>query len=391
MAGASIAPGSSVTLMASPAFSPADRRSARTPRATAPRRARRRAYPSPPAQSEPAPGSRRGFSSSERASDLRRCAKPSLTTADSSSDAAGPFLVSRSSAEATRGRGTNTAGSTVRSISTSQASWTRTLGEPYVLRAGLRAQPVGDLALHHHHPGLEARQFRDRPDQERGCDRVGQVGDHLVGRRRQALRGPGASRRPRSARRRPPARASASSCLRSRLSISITCSAADLRSEALGQGAAAAPHLEHDVGRARAPPRGRSPPADWGRRGSSGPAGAATAPADRRGRSPPEDSRGVRLHGAFERTVRDAADLGEPLGGGDHVRGLIRLSAHRLGREEGRIGLDQQPILRDDRGRLADRLGLRIGEVARERAVPAALGRPLGPGRAGREAVQDRR
>ena len=36
-----------------------------------------------------------------------------------------------SNADPTRGRGTNTAGSTVRSIATSQASCTRTLAEPY--------------------------------------------------------------------------------------------------------------------------------------------------------------------------------------------------------------------------------------------------------------------
>ncbi len=70
-------------------------------------------------------------SSSERASDLRRCAKASRITRARSGVAPGPRLSIRSSADSTRGRGVNTAGSTLLTSVTSQASWAITLGEPY--------------------------------------------------------------------------------------------------------------------------------------------------------------------------------------------------------------------------------------------------------------------
>ncbi len=68
--------------------------------------------------------------SSERASDLRRWANASRTSAATPGAGAGPVRRSPISAESTRGRGVNTARSTLRSIRTSQASCTITLGEP---------------------------------------------------------------------------------------------------------------------------------------------------------------------------------------------------------------------------------------------------------------------
>ena len=59
--------------------------------------------------------------------------------------------------------------------------------------------------------------------------------------------------------------------------------------------------------------------------------------------------------------------------------GWFGLPRTGCGARNGRVGLDQQQLVGDDRRRLAQLLGLGVGDVAGERAVPAALGGPLGP------------
>ena len=98
-------------------------------------------------------------SSSERAIDLRLCANAARTILASRSAGAGPVRRSSSSADPTRGRGTKTAGSTVRNRVTSQASCTITLADPYSLVPGSARRRSGDLALDHHHPPLDGGQL----------------------------------------------------------------------------------------------------------------------------------------------------------------------------------------------------------------------------------------
>ena len=104
-----------------------------------------------------------------------------------------------------------------------------------------------------------------------------------------------------------------------------------------------------------------------------------------------EHLRRVRLDDSLQRLVPDAALGGKPLGDLDHVRGLVGLSAHRLRRQEGRVGLDQEQLLGDEARRLAQGVGLGIGDVAGERAVPAALGGLPDPLRWRGAAVEDHR
>ena len=95
--------------------------------------------------------------------------------------------------------------------------------------------------------------------------------------------------------------------------------ASDPGREPLGQALPRLPNLEHDVvgGEVGLP----DDHVEQVRVGEEVLAEAArtTAPVAQRDRSPPEDSRGVLLHGSLELTVRDAADLGEPLGRGHDV------------------------------------------------------------------------
>ena len=111
-------------------------------------------------------------------------------------------------------------------------------------------------------------------------------------------------------------------------------------------------------------PRGRSRRAGWDRRGSSGPA----APLAHQ----------PKARAAFASTIasscdRRAPELGELLGDGDHVCRLVRPPASGLRGEERGVGLDQQQVLGDRGGGLAQRGRARVGEVAGERAVPVRL------------------
>ena len=76
------------------------------------------------------PGAAPGARLSERASALRRCAKPCWTSARSDGSGAGARRVSPTSTESTFGTGWNTVREIGRSTFTSQASWASTLGTP---------------------------------------------------------------------------------------------------------------------------------------------------------------------------------------------------------------------------------------------------------------------
>ena len=135
---------------------------------------------------------------------------------------------------------------------------------------------------------------------------------------------------------------------------------------------------------ARGPPRARSPPAGWGRRGSSGRA------------APPADHH-PKTRAAFASTVASSSAYGVPRSSASAsavattFAGSFAPPADRLRRQERGVGLDQQQLVRDLAGGRPQGLGLRVGEVAGERAVPAPLGRLGGAlGRRG-EAVQDHR
>ena len=102
----------------------------RNPRARAPRRGRRRGGRAPPAPPGRGPATR---AERARASGPAPCAGGRRRPAPArASRVRRPARVRRSAriADSTRGRGLNTAGSTLRSIRTSQASWARTLGAP---------------------------------------------------------------------------------------------------------------------------------------------------------------------------------------------------------------------------------------------------------------------
>ena len=81
------------------------------------------------------PGAAPGASDSERASALRRCAKPCCTSARSAGSGAGPRRVRPTSTESTFGTGWKTVRETGRRTRTSQASWASTEGTPYAGRA----------------------------------------------------------------------------------------------------------------------------------------------------------------------------------------------------------------------------------------------------------------
>ena len=101
--------------------------------ARAARRARRpggRSPRAPHGRGRGSPARRPGASESERASALRRCAKPCWTSARSAGSGAGPRRVSPTRTESTFGTGWKTVRDTGRSTRTSQASWASTDGTP---------------------------------------------------------------------------------------------------------------------------------------------------------------------------------------------------------------------------------------------------------------------
>ena len=71
----------------------------------------------------------------------------------------------------------------------------------------------------------------------------------------------------------------------------------------------------------------------------------------------------------------------------DDVRGLVRPAADGLRREVGRVGLGEDPVGRNLRRRVAELGRLRVGDVAGERDVPAALERGRQQARATRSSA----
>ena len=98
---------------------------------------------------------------------------------------------------------------------------------------------------------------------------------------------------------------------------------------------------------------------------------------------------GVRLDRPLELARRRRRAPRRPTSArGDDVGRLVRLAAHRLRRQEGRVGLDQQQLV----GHLAPppraaRRRFGIGDVAGEGAVPAALDRLARPARGPRSSA----
>ncbi len=174
----------------------------------------------------------------------------------------------------TRGRGVNTAGSTVRTSVTSQASWASTLGDAVLAGAGRGAQPLGDLALDHHQPAPQTDGSSSIVRSSTGvATEYGRLATILVG------AGSSAARSSRMAS--PQTRLTLPRLLGERLELGPQAlvqldhvHARGLGGEPLGQRAAAAADLEHDVGGLRARPRARSRRAGSGRPGSSGPGAA---------------------------------------------------------------------------------------------------------------------
>ena len=108
------------------------------------------------------------------------------------------------------------------------------------------------------------------------------------------------------------------------------------RRELGGQRPLATADLEHDVVAPRDPPRGRS-------RASRLVSARKFCPS----LTIDEDPGRVRLHGRLELGVGDAAHLGEQLRGRDDVGRLVRPPADGLRRQERRVRLDQKQVVGD--------------------------------------------
>ena len=247
------------------------------------------------------------------------------------------------------------------------------------LRARLREEAVGDLALHHHAPELDLRQAVEALDEERRRDVVRQVRDEL--RRVRCERGEIELQR--VAEVELDVRAGVAQVRLERRVELDRVHARDAVGEVARQHAEAGPDLEHDVVRRRARRAGRSRRGCSRRRGS---AGRATSSAS--AHHSPKHSAALRSICARARAdprrapaasaasvcMTYAGSFGLPRIGcgaryGASVSARIR-SAGTCARGEPQV----------------DRL--REGRVAGERDVPAALERRLEQVRRG-EAVQD--
>ena len=246
------------------------------------------------------------------------------------------------------------------------------------LRAGLGEEAVGDLALHHHAPRLEiGREAIEALDDERRGDVVRQVRDELVGRRLERAsvereRVAPVKRRPRD-----PAQV--------RLERAVDLDGVDVCDavgEEAGQDAEARADLEHDVGGVElgeTPDHAEDVLVD------------EEVLAERLLRDDghrPKAARRVRVDLRPSSAARPA-HLGESRERVHDVRGLVTCAANGLRGEVRAVGLGEEPVGRDATRRLAQLGRLRIGDVAGERDVPAALERRLEQRRRG-EAVEDR-
>ena len=255
-------------------------------------------------------------------------------------------------ADSTRGRGRKTAGSTVRSSFTSQASCTSHARRAVGAAPGRRPQPVGDLALHHHRPAPHRGQLGDRAQDHRRRHRVGQVGDD-------GGRGgiePGQVELERVAPVQVDVRAGGERRQR-RLQPPVDLDRVHVSrggGEALGQHAFPGAHLEHDLPRAQlGVAHDRVEQVGVGQEVLAEPDHLAL-PAEERPR--------VGLDRPLQLLVGDAAGLGDDLRRGDHVGRLVGLAAHRLRRQVGGVGLDQDELVGQLRGGLAQLAGAGEGD-----------------------------
>ena len=338
------------------------------------RRGHRRAGPAPQRGSRRRQRAGRA-SSSERARDLRRWAKASRTRRAWPGRRPARCGACASMADATRGRGLNTAGSTVRSRRTSRRAGR---ARSATHRCGCRARREGDRRS----PAGPSPSSAAGGQLPRSC-----AGSQASRPSREGSRpsqsAPGRAPASRTSSRRPSAAstfgraATAASASSSPRSISTAWTwAADVR-QPLGQHPFPRPHLEHDVAGL----------GSESRRMASSRFGSARKfwPSRPGARSPAEERLRVGLDRALQLLVGDAAHLGDPSAVCDDMGGLVRLAAHLLRRQERSVGLDQEQVVGKLRRRLSQGIGGRVGDDAREGAVPAALDRVAAPARGARK------
>ena len=245
---------------------------------------------------------------------------------------------------------------------------------------GRRPQPVGDLALHHHRPG------RRPPAARRSCAGSAASRSSTAGWRPSRV-GAGSS----------PAEVDPHRVAPDQLDVALL-GGDRLRARARASGRARSRARVADSGASRSVSAPSPPPTSSTT--SSGPTSAARTIASSRFGSarkfwPRRSTIGSDTAGrrsprpALQRGVGDPARLRHPLGRRDHVGGLVRAPADAAAGEERRVGLDQQQLVGNSAAASRRCSAFGIGDVAGERAVPAALGSLGGALGRRREAVQD--
>ncbi|ENN87118.1 hypothetical protein RHSP_04597 [Rhizobium freirei PRF 81] len=102
-----------------------------------------------------------------------------------------------------------------------------------------------------------------------------------------------------------------------------------------------------------------------------------------------EAAEGVRRSDFGDLAHADADRIGQHFGGIDDVGWLVAFAAPALRRQIRRVGFDQQPIMRDRLGDVAQFLRLREGQDAGKGNIAAQFHACAGKGRAGGEAMED--
>ena len=378
---------------------PARARAARTPAGRASRRGRRADAPCPPAP-RARPRGCRPARRPPRATARAPCAgarTPMRTSAASSSDGAG--AVRRMPHERgvdVRHRPEHVARDRPHDFDLA-GELDQHGGDAVCLRARLCRKPVRDLALHHHAPERRVRQLVDRLQDRGGRDAVGQVRDHLV-RERVEPAEPRAHHVgdhevvefswPASA-----SRSTGSSFA----SVSITCRWRTRWREVGAQHAEPAADLEHHVvgvelRGAADRPRGccrRSGSSDP-TRGSAGCRAARGGRGSRGSRSPVEQTGGVGVEQPFHLLEEIPRSSARKRAVAVTYAGSLGLPRRSCGERNGASVSASSSSSGIAAAASLEVGGLRIGDVARERAVPAPLDALLDPV-GEREAVDDHR
>ena len=212
------------------------------------------------------------------------------------------------------------------------------------LRPRCGEEAVGDLALNHHAPELDARQAVEALDDERRRDVVGQVRDELV-RRRLEL---GEVERERVAEVELDAPASRAQMRLERAVELDRVHQGDALGQVRGEHPEAGPDLQHDVVARRARRGGRSRRGCSRRPGSAGRApSSARALTERRTPRP----RSLDLRGKLVGSSRAARRAPRPCGRRSPARSASRAAAAG---EVRAVGLGQEPVGRDS-ARAAER------------------------------------